>query len=103
MKKVENGGEVGESFHWLVHGLLKMPTGVQKIIAIQGQAVVTRAIKHHIYGMSQATCGLCDAPEYIDHLLSGCLSMIQLLRLFIGLSLGGLALLFQHTIWNYVP
>ena len=68
------------------------------------------AIKHHTYiwyMLVPTTCRLCgDAPEYIDHLLSGCSSiaeqcmsrdMILLLRLFIGLSLGSLALLFQHT------
>ena len=46
LKKVENGGEVSESFHWLVCGLLKMPTEVQ-IIAAQDQALAVRAIKHH--------------------------------------------------------
>ena len=54
-----------------------MPTEVQ-IIAAQDQALSVRAIKHHIYGMSvPATCRLCgDAPEYIDHLLSVCLSIV---------------------------
>ena len=53
-----------------------MPTEVQ-IIAAQDQALAVRAIKHHIYGMSvPVTCRLCgDAPEYIDHLLSGCSSI----------------------------
>ena len=52
LKKVENGGEVSESFHWLVHGLLKMPTEVQ-IIATQDQALAVRSIKHHIYMVCQ--------------------------------------------------
>ena len=59
MKKVENGGEVSESFHWLVRGLLKMPTEVQIIVA-QDQALAVRAIKHHIYGMSVRTCYYVD-------------------------------------------
>ena len=51
LKKVEKGEEISESFHWLVLGLLKMPTKVL-IIAAQDQALAIGAIKHHIYGMS---------------------------------------------------
>ena len=55
LKKVEKGGEVSESFHWLVRGLLKMPTETQ-IIAAQDQALAVRAIKHHIRIWYVSTC-----------------------------------------------
>ena len=75
LKKVEKGGEISESFYWLVLGLLKMPTEVL-ITAAQDQALAVGAIKHHIYGMSSSYPLHADyVPEYIDHLLSGCLSI----------------------------
>ena len=80
MKKVKKGGEISKNFHRLVRGLLKMPTEMQ-IIAAQDQVLAVRAIKDHIYGMSiPATCRLYgDTPEYIDHLLNGCLSIAAML------------------------
>jgi len=58
---------------WLVSGRLKMTTEAQTIAA-KDQALAVQAVQNHIYGLSvplnYRTCG--DAPEYVDHLLSGC-------------------------------
>ena len=50
LKKVNNGGEFGLSFTWMMKGCLKMPTEAQ-LVAAQDQALPVRAVQSRIYGM----------------------------------------------------
>ena len=73
LKKVDNGGELGLSFNWLIKGRLKMPTEAQTVAA-QDQVLPVRAVQSHIYGMPvSVNCRVCGmVPEYVDHVLSSC-------------------------------
>jgi len=64
LKKVDNGGELGLSFTWMIRGHLKMPTEAQ-VIAAQDQALPVRAVLSRIYGLLvSVNCRVCGmAPE----------------------------------------
>ena len=73
LEKVDSGGKLSLSAHWLKYGRLKMQTEAQ-VVAAQDQALAVRAVQNRIYGLQLAVplnCRICgEVPDYVDHLLS---------------------------------